>query len=558
MEVVQEAAPRAPGDLAPAPGDDAPSTPGERPPGPRAPIAPRAVLIVAGILVAAGVVVRFVTRSDLWLDEALSVNIARLPFSDLREALRHDGAPPLYYVLLHLWTDVFGTGDVAVRALSGVVSIATLPLAWFAGRRLGRSGPPGPVRDDSSRTRLVAALVVLVFATSPYMIRYATETRMYSLVMLLVTAGYLALRRAFEKPSLLRLGLVAFIAGAMLYTQYWTMYLLAVVGLGVVALAFRGRTAEVRHAARGVVVAFVAALILFLPWLGTFLYQAQHTGTPWGDPQLPWTALRQALDQFSGGTSILHDEGNLLSPLLVVLLLLALFGAGAGDHDVDLDLHTRSAVRWEAVAAISALVLGLFAAYASGGAFDARYASMMFPLFLFVVAYGFTVFTSRAVLAGALAVFVAAGAAGAVRNVLDQRTEAGKVESVIAARARPGDVVAYCPDQLGPAVSRLLGDRPGLTQLTFPHGDPPELIDWVDYREAIDRTDPATFAQEVLAAAGNHTIWYVATPGYRSVENKCEAITEALASVRPGSRRLVKEDQDRYFEADNLYEFPAA
>ena len=54
----------------------------------------------------------------LWLDEALSVNIARLPLGDIPGALRHDGAPPLYYVLLHLWMRVFGTGDGAVRALA--------------------------------------------------------------------------------------------------------------------------------------------------------------------------------------------------------------------------------------------------------------------------------------------------------------------------------------------------------------------------------------------------------------------------------------------------------
>jgi uncharacterized membrane protein len=59
--------------------------------------------ILAGLVltVAAAVVLRFVTRSDLWLDEALTVNLAKLPLSDLREALRHDGAPPLFYVLLH-------------------------------------------------------------------------------------------------------------------------------------------------------------------------------------------------------------------------------------------------------------------------------------------------------------------------------------------------------------------------------------------------------------------------------------------------------------------------
>ena len=60
-------------------------------------------------MIAAGIVFRFATRTDLWLDEALSVNIARLPFGDIQDWLRHDGAPPLYYVILHAWTDVFGT-----------------------------------------------------------------------------------------------------------------------------------------------------------------------------------------------------------------------------------------------------------------------------------------------------------------------------------------------------------------------------------------------------------------------------------------------------------------
>ena len=102
----------------------------------------RLVIGVGIAVVVVSTVLRFVTRSDLWLDEALTVNIAKLPLGDLREALRHDGAPPFYYVLLHGWIDLFGTSDVAVRALSGVLSVATLPLAWFAGRRLGRTGPP--------------------------------------------------------------------------------------------------------------------------------------------------------------------------------------------------------------------------------------------------------------------------------------------------------------------------------------------------------------------------------------------------------------------------------
>ncbi|HYD10889.1 MAG TPA: hypothetical protein VEA78_12380, partial [Acidimicrobiales bacterium] len=71
--------------------------------------------ILAGVAVAVGVALRVASTSDLWLDEALSVHIAELPLGDMIDALRRDGHPPLYYLLLHGWTSVFGTGDEAVR-----------------------------------------------------------------------------------------------------------------------------------------------------------------------------------------------------------------------------------------------------------------------------------------------------------------------------------------------------------------------------------------------------------------------------------------------------------
>src|SRR5205085_11217079 len=89
------------------------------------------------IVLALGVVLRFASWSHLWLDEALTLNIARLPLSDLTAALRHDGAPPVYYVLLHGWTAVFGTSTLAVRALPGLFAVIALPLMWFAARRVG-------------------------------------------------------------------------------------------------------------------------------------------------------------------------------------------------------------------------------------------------------------------------------------------------------------------------------------------------------------------------------------------------------------------------------------
>ena len=479
--------------------------------------------VAVGLALGAALVLRFVTKADLWFDEALSVNIARLPLSELGEALRHDGAPPLYYVLLHFWIDVFGTGDVAVRALSGVFSIATLPLAYLAGRRVGG--------------RVAAWAAVLLLASSPYAIRFATETRMYALVMFLVLWGYLALRRALESPTWPRLAVVALVTGLLVYSQYWSFYLIGTVGLGLVYASWRGPGAG-RTAARRSLLAVVVGTLALLPWLDTLWYQLGHTGTPWGEPVVPWFGVAVAMSAFVGRNK--HAEAWVLLLPVLVLPFVALFGAALDTRRIELDLRTRPAVRWETAAAFGTLVLGLVAAFVGGSAFDGRYAAVMYPLLVVVLAFALTVFTSTPVRAGLLVVMVLLGLVGGYRNVVDQRTQAGEVADVIRAEARPGDVVVYCPDQLGPDTSRLLVGVPGLHQQTYPDGAGPRLVDWVDYRERIARRDPAEYARSVLEdTSPTATIWFVSWSAFRLFETRCDALGGALAASRSATTRVV-------------------
>ena len=315
----------------------------------------RWVVAAAALVIVAGIVLRFATRSDLWLDEALSVNISRLPYGDIPEWLRHDGAPPLYYFMLHAWTDVFGTTDLAVRSLSGVLSVATFVPMWFAGRRIaGRSG---------------AWIAVLVLASSPFAIGFGSETRMYSLVMLLVTVAYLAVRRLLERPSLGRQAVVALITGLLLYTHYWSFYLIAVVAALLIWQAWRGSDADRRHAARSVLVALVAGAITFLPWIPTFLYQSQHTGTPWGDPIFLTASFAFALRDFAGGE---HSEAYALLVVLIMLIIVAVFGRAMDRYRIELDVRTRPGVRSETLTWAATLLLGGAFAFVTRGTFAGR------------------------------------------------------------------------------------------------------------------------------------------------------------------------------------------
>ncbi len=509
----------------------------EREPESAGPAAPpgrnKGVLAGATALVIAGIALRCWSPSHLWLDEALSVNIARLPLADIPAALRHDGSPPLYYLLLHAWTRLFGAGDVAARSLSGVLSIAALPVMWAAGRRAG------------SRATAWAALIL--FASSPFAIRYATEARMYSLVMLLFLLGYLALGRALERPTPSRLAAVSVLTGALLLSHYWAVYLFVLV-LGL--LLYRTRRGPRPAAARRALVAVLGGAVLFLPWLPTVLFQLAHTGTPWATRPAVG-AIVTAIDEFGGGKG---EVAPISSLSLLALAALGVFARPVDDRRLEVDLRTRPRARALALVAVGTLAVGVLAGMISGAAFAARYAALALPPFVLLAALGTDTLADPKVRRWTLAVVSLLGLWTGARTSMHERTTAGEVASAIKEKAAPGDVIAYCPDQLGPGVSRLLPDR--FQQVTFPRGNRPERVDWVEYGK-VNRAAPARpFAEMLLQRAGPNDIWMVWSPGYRTLGPKCEAIIGALEEQRPNASRVVRVKL-RVSEHPGLVRFPA-
>ena len=502
------------------------------------PEVPRHLSWIAIVAVIAGTALRLWTRSPMWLDEALTANIAAAGLGDLVENLRRDGAPPLFYALLAVWTRVAGDGDAAVRLLSAVFSVATLPLAYRMGRRRGGA---------------VAGIAVLVLvATSPFAFRYATEARMYSLVALLVSAGWLALANALEKPTVPWLAATGVCAGALLLTHYWGFYLVGSAVVALVVVAWRGPPQRRASAVRAAIALVIGSVVLFAPWVPVFLYQAAHTGTPWGTPPGPVEVAFTTLVDFGGGP---YPEGQTLAALLAALAVLALVGRALDSHRIEIDLRTRPGVRGDFLVAAAALLTGVGVGFATNSAFASRYTSVAFPLIVLVAGYGMVAFADRRIVAVALAGATVLGVAGGVRNTVTDRTQARQVEQAMVANgATAGDVVVYCPDQLGPDVHRVLPD--GLVHYTFPDLADPRLVNWVDYAERMEAADPAVFAADVLERAEGRDIFYVWMPGYRSLDKRCERVNDALGNARPGNRQLLDPDDD-YFERQALWLHPA-
>ena len=489
----------------------------------------QAVLVVAVVL---GVALRIRTREDLWVDEAISVNIARLSVPDLLEALRHDGHPPFYYLLLHGWMDVFGESAAAVRTFSAVVSVAALPVAWVAGQRLGG--------------RRCAMAAVVLMAVAPSAVRLGSETRMYSLLVLLALLAWLAGRRAYERPSPGRLLLVTLVTGLLLLTHYWAFFLVGA-ALAVVGWAAIWGPLPRRRAARRLVVALGAGALLFVPWLPVFLDQVDSTGTPWGIPARPAQMVASLL--VGGGQS---GEAQVFGVALALLAVLGLLARPLDDSRVELDLRTRAATRVEVVLIGGTLILATVGGYVGDVAFVARYTAVVLPLLVLVCAFGVTQLPSWRWRDAVLGIVVVLGLVASLEESLETRTQAPDVAAAIEAGSTPGELVAYCPSQLGPGVSRLLPDD--RQEVTFPDFDRASRVNWTDYLGHVRRGDPRAFTAELLDRAGDRPLWVVWASGHFGLGRKCEDVVQAIEAVRPEPTVVVTPKGDR--EAAWLYRFP--
>jgi hypothetical protein len=235
---------------------------------------------------------------------------------------------------------------------------------------------------------------------------------------------------------------------------------------------------------------------------------------------------------------------------------------------IAVQLGLRSQVpgeRWAgplAAVALGALTLAFAGGLLSGAAFAYRYASIVLVPTAMVAAMGAAaVGLTRGgprLQAGLVAAVAVIGVPVGGYKSLANRTEATVVAADIRALAHPGDVIAYCPDQLGPAVSRLLPRR--YLQVTFPRFDAPELINWVDYSQVNTQAPaPGVMAQDLVTLAGpGHQVWLVWEPGYRTLGRNCEQLRDSLVALRPNFSEPVRSHPERYYEHESLDRFAPA
>ena len=126
-------------------------------------------------------------NQSLWLDEATTGRVVQeYGFRQIiTQFSPNDFHPPLYYLLMKLWTNIFGYSEIALRMPSIAFSLLTGYLVYLLGKKL-----------KNEATGLWAGVF---FLFNPLIVYYSQEARMYMMATFLLTSALYA--SLFQKPK---------------------------------------------------------------------------------------------------------------------------------------------------------------------------------------------------------------------------------------------------------------------------------------------------------------------------------------------------------------------
>lgn len=230
------------------------------------------------LLVLLGALLRLphIAEPSLYLDESFSIWYSQQRLGPMLEAIGRDTNPPLHFVLLKYWMELFGNGHVPARVLSAVLNLATIPLIVSVGKR--------------HFGRFAAFFAATWWVVSDIQIHFSQEARTYALTVFLSVLAIGQLLNWLESGQKKSLIFLALANLGLLLSHYATIYLL-VAQVFISLLFIRNFKTKILPLA----VSAAGTLLLFLPW---FLYFRAKFKTPdtWAAPldadYLQWVVIR--------------------------------------------------------------------------------------------------------------------------------------------------------------------------------------------------------------------------------------------------------------------------
>ncbi|MCB0182401.1 MAG: glycosyltransferase family 39 protein, partial [Anaerolineae bacterium] len=245
------------------------------------------------------------SSQSLWRDEVDAIRFSSWPLRALLTGLfqtGHNG--PLYFLLLRSWRNLTGDSEFALRFPSAVFGTLMVPLGYILARQMGFSRRSG-------------LLVSLLLATSPYLIWYGQEAKMYAILLVVVTVAMIAYLRALADGE--RRWWVVFVLATSLS---FYLHILSPLMLGVYGAVALIRWVDVRRHWRAWTISIACLTLPYLPlviWQLPVLMRGGNLGHPFYPLRREINILLQL---YSGG--LIRSLGIMPILLFVFLFLCGL------------------------------------------------------------------------------------------------------------------------------------------------------------------------------------------------------------------------------------------
>ena len=114
--------------------------------------------------------------TSLWGDESFTAVAVQENFGRMLQIVAKDTAPPLYYILLFIWTRIFGNSEPAIRSLSVLLYLGTVFTVFLIAKKIWH--------------QKAGLLAVLLTLANPFLFPFAFEGRMYAILVFFVTLSF--------------------------------------------------------------------------------------------------------------------------------------------------------------------------------------------------------------------------------------------------------------------------------------------------------------------------------------------------------------------------------
>lgn len=227
------------------------------------------------IIAFGGIYLSLCFNNNIWTDEGYTIDLLRncKTFQEVCNFTAEDVHPPLYYLILKIFTDRFGIHLLLIKILSIVPMLLTMVLGATVIRK-----------EFGFRTAL---FFILTLGTLPCTMEYAVQARMYTWAILFVTLCGLEAYRIAARGK--RTDWIGYLLGGVgaAYTHYFAFAaVLWIYGFLFLYLLIRRRKQLLKWLATALL-----SLVIYLPWLTKMSAQVKGVSGNYWIPEIDGKVL---------------------------------------------------------------------------------------------------------------------------------------------------------------------------------------------------------------------------------------------------------------------------